>query len=137
MLSTGLHFASESTGPFYARAGRAAIETGMGQTLELAGAAQTLPVSRAKPANRAAIAHATNGPFWVTHCSMANEMGSGSCGRLIARANFLRFQATWLRAALRPPLLRRGWACFRKRRRWRLIDGRSRGDDGREARSRP
>jgi hypothetical protein len=51
-------------------------------------------------------------------------------------ANLLRFQATWLRTALRPPLLRRGWACFRKRRRWRLIDGRPRGDDGREARSR-
>ena len=82
--------------------------------------------------NKAAIAHATNGPFWVTHCSMANEMGSGNCGRLIARANLLRFQATKLRAALRPPLLRRGSACFRKRRSWRLIDGRSRGEGARD-----
>jgi hypothetical protein len=73
--------------------------------------------------NRAAITHPTSGPFWVTHCSMANEMGSGNCGRLIARANLLRFQATWLRAALRPPHLRCAWACFRRRRMWRLIDG--------------
>jgi hypothetical protein len=67
----------------------------------LLGRARTLPVSRAKPVNRAAIAHATNGPFWVTHCSMANEMGSGNCGRLIARANLLRFQAIQRSAALR------------------------------------
>jgi hypothetical protein len=59
--------------------------------------------------NRAAIAHATNGPFWITHCSMANEMKSGNCGRLIARANLLRFQATWLRAALSGGILSSGF----------------------------
>ena len=49
---------------------------------------------------------------------------------MIARASLLRFQATWLCAALRRPLLRRGWACFRKRRMLRFIDGRSHGDGG-------
>jgi hypothetical protein len=35
------------------------------------GSAQTLPVSKVKPMNKAAVAHATRGPFWITHCIMA------------------------------------------------------------------
>jgi len=43
----------------------------------LLGGPQTLPVSTAKPANRAAIAHETSGPFWISHCSMAKVSPCG------------------------------------------------------------
>lgn len=73
----------------------------MGQTLEaLLGAAQTLPVSTVIPVNRTAIAHETSGPFWIIHCNMANEIGSGNGGGLIAWVNLLLFQAIRLSAAL-------------------------------------
>jgi hypothetical protein len=42
----------------------------MGQT-QLAGRGSHIASKQAKPANRAAIAHATSGPFWIAHCSMA------------------------------------------------------------------
>lgn len=52
-----------------------------------------------RPANRAAIAHATSGPFWVTHSSMAVSLVAGSQirtvvrGPLLSRANFLLLEA--------------------------------------------
>jgi hypothetical protein len=117
-------------GPFYARAGEADIETSMGQKLELAGHSSNLTSKQGEtreqgrdyPPNKRTI---LGYPLQHGERDGESELRTpNSAGQFFALSGHMATR----RAQTSAP--ERGWACFHKRRMWRLIDGRSRGGGG-------